>query len=104
MFLVLLPYFSAIAPEMVIFPVLYMRFTSNRPKSGKPIAAPMTDHDAANPSSNAACAVPMVDLAPIYSDISRIPTINAGIAREPSIKSPEFLLRIRKVSQVVNRM
>lgn len=41
----------------------------------------------------------MVDLAPIYSDISNIPTIKAGMAREPSIKSPEFLLRIRNVSR-----
>ncbi len=68
------------------------------------MAAPMTDQEAAKPSSNAAWAVPMVDFAPMYSDISRIPTINAGIAREPSMKSPEFLLRNRKVSQVVNRM
>ena len=81
-----------------------MRFTRIKPNSGKPMAAPSTDHEAAIPLSKAAWAVPMVDLAPIYSDISNIPTIKAGMAREPSIKSPEFLLRIRNVSQVVNRI
>ena len=49
------------------------------------MAAAPTDQPAAMPFSKASCAVPTVDLAPMNSDISRMPTTSAGNAREPTM-------------------
>nr|WED70343.1 hypothetical protein PJ912_08165 [Pectobacterium colocasium] len=54
------------------------------------------------PFSKADCAVPTVDLAPMNSVISRIPTINAGSARDPSMNSVLDLLRNLSVNHEVN--
>ena len=98
------PYFCAMAAEMVYSPELYSRRTNTRPNSRKPMDAPITDHDAANPLVNASCAVPTVDFAPTNSDISRIPTTDAGRAREAVMNCALVRLRSRTVSQLVNRM
>src|SRR5438132_5595039 len=82
-----------IAPEMVYSPELYNFFARKKPNSGKPTAALRTAQDAAMPDSNAAWATPMVDLAPMNSDIRRMPTTIADIARPPTRNSAEVLLR-----------
>src|SRR6266568_4205657 len=92
----------AITPEMVYSPELYSFLAMKRPNSGKATAALSTAQAAAMPDSNAACATPMVDLAPMNSDIRRTPTTIAGMARAPTMNSSDVLLRNFTVSQDVN--
>src|SRR5918912_2756965 len=98
------PYFCAMAAEIVYSPELYSLRTKKRPNSKKPIEAPITDQEAAKPEVNASCAVPIVDLAPMNSDISRMPMTEAGSAREAVMNCSAVRLRRRTVSQLVNRM
>ncbi len=68
------------------------------------MAAAITDQEAAKPLSKAAWAVPTVDLAPMNSDIIRMPTTKAGMLRAATMNSPLVRLRRRMLSQVVKRM
>lgn len=91
-------------PEMVNSPELYSLRAISRPNSGKPMAAAITDQEAAKPLSKAACAVPTVDLAPMNSDIISTPTTKAGMVREATMYCSLVLLRRRMLIQVVMRM
>lgn len=95
------PYFLAMKPEMVNCPEAYRRLAMNRPNSRKPMAAEITDHDAASPTLKASCEVPMVDLAPMYSDISSTATTTAGIERPATMNCSELRLRSRMLATLV---
>ena len=98
------PNFWAIAAEIVYSPDPYSLLTKNSPNSRKPIEAPSTDQLAANPETNASCAVPTVDLAPINSDISSTPMTAAGSECEAVMNWSTVRLRSRTVSQLVSRI
>src|SRR6516225_7631831 len=74
------------------------------PKNTKPIEAEITDHEAAMPTLNASCEVPMVDFAPMYSDISRMAITTAGVERPATMNCSVVLLRSRMLIQAVTTM
>ncbi len=99
--LAVLPYFLAMKPEMVNWPDAYRRLAMNRPKKRKPIAAEITDHEAAIPTLNASCDVPTVDFAPMYSDISSTATTTAGIERPATMNCSALRQRSRMLATLV---
>src|ERR1700742_3576203 len=96
-----LPYFRAMAAEIVYSPEAYSFLARPQPNSRKPIETLATAHEAAMPDSNAAWATPTVDFGAMNSDIMSTPITIAGTERAATMKSSEFLARYRMVSQVV---
>src|SRR5437868_14261953 len=99
--LAVVPYLLAMKPEMVNSPEAYRRLAMNRPKNRKPMAAEITDHEAARPTLKASCEVPTVDLAPMYSDISSTATTTAGIERPATMNCSVLRLRSRRLAMLV---
>src|SRR5262249_25312580 len=96
-----LPYFLAMAAEIVYSPDAYSFLASPQPNSRNPIATLATAHEAAIPDSKAACATPIVDFGAMNSDIMSTPMMTAGTERAATMKSSDVLARYRAVSQVV---
>src|SRR6202000_1999837 len=92
-----LPYFRAMAAEIVYSPEAYSFLARPHPNSRKPLETLATTHDAAIPDSTAAWATPTVDFGAMNSDIMSTPMTIAGTERAATMKSSEFLARSRMV-------
>src|ERR1700761_6207436 len=88
-----LPYFLAIAAEIVYSPEAKSRLAKPQPNSRNPIETLATAHEAAMPDSDAACATPIVDFGAMNSDIMSTPMTMAGTERAATMKSSEVFAR-----------